>query len=125
MNFAGQAEEQPDPRLRASWASKGALDTMSRGFGKELAAEEVRVNVVRPWVIVTETRLSQHDDHLRRTLAQDRMGGPAEVAAVVLWLLSSTPRGHRSELDAAGGLDARTRTQLEGPGRSNSAQPAR
>ena len=62
---------------------------MSRGFGKELAAEEVRVNVVRPWVIVTETRLSQHDDHLRRTLAQDRMGGPAEVAAVVLWLLSS------------------------------------
>lgn len=89
-------------------ASKGALETMSRGLAKELAAEGIRVNVVRPGVIATETRLTQPADHLNRTLAQvpmARMGDPAEVANAVLWLLSSdSSYVTGATLDVAGGL---------------------
>lgn len=89
-------------------ASKAALETMSRGLAKELAAEGIRVNVVRPGVIATETRLGQPEDHLNRTLGQvplARMGTADEVAAAVLWLLSdeaSYVTG--ATLDVAGGL---------------------
>jgi NAD(P)-dependent dehydrogenase (short-subunit alcohol dehydrogenase family) len=89
-------------------ASKGAVETMSRGLAKELAAQGIRVNVVRPGVIATETRLSQPADHLTRTLAQvpmARMGDPAEVATAVLWLLSSeSSYVTGAMLDVAGGL---------------------
>ncbi len=89
-------------------ASKGALETMSRGLAKELAAEGIRVNVVRPGVIATETRLSQPKDHLNRALAQipmTRMGDPSEVATAVLWLLSAdSSYVTGATLDVAGGL---------------------
>lgn len=35
-------------------ASKGALDTMTRGLAVELAAEGIRVNSVRPGFIYTD-----------------------------------------------------------------------
>lgn len=89
-------------------ASKGALETMSRGLSKELAAEGIRVNVVRPGVIATETRLGQPVDHLNRTVAQipmAKMGNPTEVANAVLWLLSAdSSYVSGAILDVAGGL---------------------
>jgi NAD(P)-dependent dehydrogenase (short-subunit alcohol dehydrogenase family) len=89
-------------------ASKASLETMSRGLARELAAEGIRVNVVRPGVIATESRLGQPKEHLDRTLAQiplARMGDAGDVAAAVLWLLSddaSYVTG--ATLDVAGGL---------------------
>jgi NAD(P)-dependent dehydrogenase (short-subunit alcohol dehydrogenase family) len=89
-------------------ASKASLETMSRGLAKELAAEGIRVNVVRPGVIATESRLGQPKEHLDRTVAQiplERMGDAADVAAAMLWLLSddaSYVTG--ATLDVAGGL---------------------
>jgi NAD(P)-dependent dehydrogenase (short-subunit alcohol dehydrogenase family) len=89
-------------------ASKAALETMSRGLAKELAGDGIRVNVVRPGVIATETRLGQPKEHLDRTLSQvplARMGTVEEVAAAVLWLLSqdaSYVTG--ATIDVAGGL---------------------
>ena len=89
-------------------SSKAALETMSRGLAKELAADGIRVNVVRPGVIATETRLGQPQEHLDRTLRQvplARMGTAQEVAAAVLWLLAedaSYVTG--ATLDVAGGL---------------------
>jgi NAD(P)-dependent dehydrogenase (short-subunit alcohol dehydrogenase family) len=89
-------------------ASKGALETMGRGLAKELAAEGIRVNVVRPGAIATESRLSQPKDHLKRTMAQvpmARMGQVTEVADAVLWLLSSdSSYVTGAMLDVAGGL---------------------
>lgn len=81
---------------------------MSLGLAKELAAEGIRVNVVRPGVIATESRLGQPKEFRDRALAQvplARMGKTAEVAAAVLWLLSD----HASyvtgaTLDVTGGL---------------------
>lgn len=89
-------------------ASKASLETMSRGLARELAGQGIRVNVVRPGVIATETRLGQPRDHLDRTLRQvplARMGTADEVATAVLWLLSdeaSYVTG--AALDVAGGL---------------------
>jgi len=81
---------------------------MSRGLAAERAAEGIRVNVVRPGVIATETRFTQSEEYLNRVLAQvpmARMGKASEVAAAVLWLLSpeaSYVTG--AVLDVAGGV---------------------
>ena len=89
-------------------ASKGAVETMSLGLAKEVAAEGIRVNIVRCGVIATETRLTQDKDYLDRALAQvpmGRMGDPAEVAATVVWLLSAdSSYVTGATLDVAGGL---------------------
>lgn len=72
--------------------SKGAVDTMTIGLAKELAAEGVRVNGVRPGLIKTEIhKLTGETDRVGRLAASIPMkrGGTAEeVAEVVLWLLS-------------------------------------
>ncbi|SDR33704.1 NAD(P)-dependent dehydrogenase, short-chain alcohol dehydrogenase family [Rhizobiales bacterium GAS113] len=89
-------------------ASKGALETMSRGLAKELAPEGVRVNVVRAGVIGTESRLGQNAEFRNRAIASvpmGRMGDPAEVAAAVLWLLSpDASYVSGATLDVGGGL---------------------
>jgi NAD(P)-dependent dehydrogenase (short-subunit alcohol dehydrogenase family) len=89
-------------------ASKASLETMSRGLAKELAADRIRVNVVRPGIIATESRRAQPREHVDRALGQvplARMGTAGEVAAAVLWLLSdeaSYVTG--ATLDVTGGL---------------------
>lgn len=89
-------------------ASKASLETMSRGLARELAADGIRVNVVRPGVIATESRRTQPREHVDRALGQvplARMGTAGEVAAAVLWLLSdeaSYVTG--ATLDVTGGL---------------------
>lgn len=89
-------------------ASKASLETMSRGLATELASDGIRVNVVRPGVIDTDSRRGQPKEHLDRTLGQvplARMGAPGEVADAVVWLLSedaSYVTG--ATLDVAGGL---------------------
>jgi NAD(P)-dependent dehydrogenase (short-subunit alcohol dehydrogenase family) len=89
-------------------ASKGALETMSRGLATELADDGIRVNVVRAGVIDTEAHRGHGEDRVRQLLAQipmARIGRPEEVAAAVLWLLSpeaSYVTG--ATIDVAGGL---------------------
>lgn len=87
-------------------ACKSAVETMSRGLAKELAAEGIRVNIVRAGVILTETRLTQSEEYRARALSQvpaGRMGQPTEVAAAVLWLLSSAASYvSGAELDVTG-----------------------
>jgi NAD(P)-dependent dehydrogenase (short-subunit alcohol dehydrogenase family) len=89
-------------------ASKASLETMSRGLARELAGQGIRVNVVRPGVIATKSRLGQPKEHLDRTLGQvplARMGTTDEVAAAVLWLLSEDASYVTGAvLDVAGGL---------------------
>ena len=72
-------------------ASKGAVDTLGVGLAKEVAAEGVRVNVVRPGVIDTEihARGGQPNriEQMRPLLPMGRAGEAAEVADAVVWLL--------------------------------------
>jgi NAD(P)-dependent dehydrogenase (short-subunit alcohol dehydrogenase family) len=73
-------------------ASKGAIDTFTLGLAKEVAAEGIRVNAVRPGVIYTEIHASGGEpDRVERVKASVPMlrGGHAEeVAHAILWLLS-------------------------------------
>lgn len=72
--------------------SKGAIDTMTVGLAKELAAEGIRVNGVRPGLIDTEIhKLTGEADRVGRlsvSTPMKRGGKPEEVAETVLWLCS-------------------------------------
>ena len=72
-------------------ASKGAVDTLGVGLAREVAAEGVRVNVVRPGIIETDIHAAGgQPDRVARmtpTIPARRPGLPEEVAAAVVWLL--------------------------------------
>jgi NAD(P)-dependent dehydrogenase (short-subunit alcohol dehydrogenase family) len=73
-------------------ASKGAIDTMTIGLAKELAAEGIRVNCVRPGFVNTGIHAAAGEpgriERLRDSIPMKRGGEPGEVARAVLWLLS-------------------------------------
>ena len=73
-------------------ASKGAIDTMTRGLAKEVATEGIRVNTVRPGLIDTDIHASgglpDRVRDLSPTVPMQRAGAPEEVAAAILWLIS-------------------------------------
>ena len=80
-------------------ASKGAVDSLTVGLGKEAMPEGVRVNCVRPGVTDTEMIRGGPDaptepgndewlDGVLRTLPIGRLAAPEEVARTILWLLS-------------------------------------
>ena len=89
-------------------ASKGAIDTLTVGLAKEVAAESIRVNAVRPGIIDTEIHASGGEpDRINRvspSIPMQRAGEPAEVANAVLWLLSEEASYVTGALlDVAGG----------------------
>lgn len=71
-------------------AAKGAIDSMTLGLAKEVGAEGIRVNAVRPGVIDTDIHASGGEpERVRRVSASVPMGrgGHAEeVAEAILWL---------------------------------------
>jgi NAD(P)-dependent dehydrogenase (short-subunit alcohol dehydrogenase family) len=74
-------------------ASKGAINSLSRGMALELAAKKIRVNTVQPALIqtnLTDKALSEED--LKNYLLKfplGRFGKPEEVAYAVIYLLSN------------------------------------
>ena len=73
-------------------ASKGAIDSFTIGLAREVAAEGIRVNAVRPGVIDTDIHASggQPDraQRLANSIPMQRPGTADEVASAILWLLS-------------------------------------
>ncbi|WP_028239366.1 SDR family oxidoreductase [Stutzerimonas azotifigens] len=73
-------------------AAKGAIDSMTLGLAKEVAAEGIRVNAVRPGVIDTEIHASGGEpDRIQRvskSVPMGRGGQAEEVARAILWLAS-------------------------------------
>ena len=73
-------------------ASKGAIDTFTIGLAREVAAEGIRVNAVRPGVIDTEIHASGGQpgraQQLASAIPMQRPGTAEEVANAILWLLS-------------------------------------
>jgi len=89
-------------------AAKGAIDTFTLGLAKEVAAEGIRVNAVRPGVIDTEIHASGGEpnriERVKGTVPMLRGGQPEEVARAILWLLSNEASYVTgSLLDVAGG----------------------
>lgn len=73
-------------------ASKGAMDSITKGLSLELAGQGIRVNGVRPGCIYTEMHADGGEpdraDRLASTLPLKRGGTPQEVAESIAWLLS-------------------------------------
>jgi 3-oxoacyl-[acyl-carrier protein] reductase len=72
-------------------ASKGAIVTATLAAAKELASKGIRVNAIAPGYIDTEMMKSTAEDIQRETLASiamGRIGTPADVAGVALFLAS-------------------------------------
>jgi len=89
-------------------ASKGAMDTLTLGLSKEVAAEGIRVNAVRPGLIYTDIHAAGGEpgrvDRLGTTVPIGRGGTAEEVALAIMWLMSDEARYCTgSLLDVAGG----------------------
>ena len=74
-------------------ASKGAIDSLTVGLAKEVGAEGIRVNAVRPGVIRTEIHATSGDpgrvERIAATTPLQRGGDADEVARAILWLASA------------------------------------
>jgi NAD(P)-dependent dehydrogenase (short-subunit alcohol dehydrogenase family) len=85
-------------------ASKGAVDSFTLGLAREVAAEGVRVNAVRPGIIDTGIHTPGRLERVGPATPVGRAGTAAEVAAAIVWLLSDEA-GYctGSILDVSGG----------------------
>lgn len=89
-------------------ASKGAMDTLTKGLSLEVAAQGIRVNGVRPGLIYTEMHADGGEpgrvDRVAPTLPMQRGGQPEEIAQAIIWLLSEEASYITGTfIDAAGG----------------------
>ena len=73
-------------------AAKGAIDSFTVGLAKEVAAEGIRVNAVRPGIIDTDIHASGGLPDRAREMApqvpMQRPGSAEEDARSILWLMS-------------------------------------
>ena len=110
INVSSGASRSGSPNEYIDYAaSKGAIDTLTKGLSLEVAAEGIRVNCVRPGLIYTDMHASGGEagrvDRLKSKIPLQRGGQPIEVAEAILWLASekaSFVTG--SFVDLAGGL---------------------
>ena len=89
-------------------AAKGAIDAFTLGLAKEVAAEGIRVNAVRPGLIETEIHASgglpNRVKDLQHLVPMQRGGSAEEVAQSIVWLLSDAASyTTMSLLDVSGG----------------------
>lgn len=88
--------------------AKGAIDAFTIGLAKEVAAEGIRVNAVRPGLIDTDIHASGGLPNRARDLAHlipmQRAGTAEEVAQAIVWLLSdASSYTTMSLMDISGG----------------------
>jgi len=73
-------------------ASKGAMDSLTKGLSLELASIDIRVNSVRPGFIHTDMHADGGEpnriERLSSQIPLQRGGTPEEVAQAITWLLS-------------------------------------
>jgi 3-oxoacyl-[acyl-carrier protein] reductase len=95
VNFSSIASHIGRPARAAYAAAKGGIEALTRTLAVEWAPAGIRVNAVAPGII--NTRMVQdnlaagrsHAESLLRAIPFARFGEPAEVAAVVAFLLST------------------------------------
>lgn len=93
VNVSSQAASFGGNRLTAYAASKSGVNALTVGLARELGPKGIRVNAVSPGIIDTDQQARIPDvklSDLIATLPLGRLGNPAEVASVILWLLSDS-----------------------------------
>lgn len=93
VNVSSGAARTGSPNEYVDYAaSKGAVDTLTRGLALEVAAEGIRVNAVRPGLIYTDMHASggepERVDRLKANIPLQRGGQAKEVAEAIFWLAS-------------------------------------
>ena len=76
------------PGIAPYAATKGAIESFTKGLASEVAQEGIRVNAVAPGIVETDMLMPAMIDAAKSTIPLGRAGQPAEVADVVAWLLS-------------------------------------
>ncbi|HEY2132909.1 MAG TPA: SDR family oxidoreductase [Acetobacteraceae bacterium] len=76
------------PGIAPYAASKGAIETFTKGLASEVAKEGIRVNAVAPGLIDTDMVTPGMRENARGGVPLGRVGMPKEVAEAVAWLLS-------------------------------------
>jgi NAD(P)-dependent dehydrogenase (short-subunit alcohol dehydrogenase family) len=94
VNVSSSATKQGGPFEYIDYAaSKGAIDVLTLGLSKEVAAEGIRVNAVRPGIVYTEIHALGGEpdrvDRVKHNVPMQRGGNPEEIANAILWLLSA------------------------------------
>jgi NAD(P)-dependent dehydrogenase (short-subunit alcohol dehydrogenase family) len=73
-------------------AAKAAIDAFTVGLAREVAAEGVRVNAVRPGIVDTEIHASggqpERAQEMAAQIPMQRPGRASEIAQAIVWLLS-------------------------------------
>ena len=92
VNLSSAAAKLGGPNMYVDYAaSKGAIESFTIGLAKEVAAEGIRVNAVRPGIIDTEIHASggtpDRVAQMQAQLPMQRAGTAREVAEAIVWLL--------------------------------------
>jgi 3-oxoacyl-[acyl-carrier protein] reductase len=111
INVSSVASTSAVPNSVVYSATKGAVDSIARVLGAELAARKIRVNTIAPGGVETE---GTHrigvigSDFEKQMVAQTplgRMGQPEDIARVAVFLASDDARWLTGErITASGGL---------------------
>lgn len=110
VNVSSGAARSGSPNEYIDYAaSKGAIDTLTKGLSLEVASEGIRVNCVRPGLIYTDMHADGGEpgrvDRLKSVIPMQRGGTADEVAEAIYWLASEKSSFSTGNfLDLAGGL---------------------
>lgn len=110
VNVSSGASRSGSPNEYIDYAaSKGAIDTLTKGLSLEVAAEGIRVNCVRPGLIHTDMHADggepERVERLKSMIPLQRGGEPEEVAEAIYWLSSEKSSFSTGNyLDLCGGL---------------------
>ncbi len=109
VNVSSMASRLGSPNEYIDYAAaKGAVDSLTIGLAKEVAAEGIRVNAVRPGLIKTEIHASGGEpgrvERLQAAIPLGRGGEAEEVARAILFLASDESNySTGSFVDVSGG----------------------
>ena len=111
VNVSSVAATSPPPGAAIYSATKGALDTLTRGLAVELAPRKIRVNGISPGFTETEgvQATPELDDATKRSFVAQtplgRAGLPADIAKVAVFLAADDSAWVTGEtLRASGGV---------------------
>jgi 3-oxoacyl-[acyl-carrier protein] reductase len=94
INISSVASALPPPNSVVYAATKGAVDTITKGLAQELGARKIRVNSIAPGGVETEGthRLgiigSEFEKQMIAGTVLGRMGQPEDIARVAVFLAS-------------------------------------
>ena len=109
INIGSIASSSAPPASAVYSATKGAVDAITGVLSKELGAKKIRVNSINPGIVATEGTQSAGfigSDFEKGLVAQTplgRVGRPADIAAVAVFLASDDSAWITGEKILAGG----------------------